>query len=117
MAKGAEASRGAATGGRGLSVCCTSTELVEIIMNTTACTVPMILAIDFGGRIYVLEDEQGKIIGAGTRKACEVLLSLITNKLAIPVQKAEPRTPSQTQTDDPSTLSLQPAAVSIRRRG
>jgi hypothetical protein len=86
-------------------------------METTACTVPMILAIDFGGRIYVLEDEQGKIIGAGTRKACEVLLSLITNKLAIPVQKAEPRTPSQTHTNDPSMLLLHPAGVSIRTRG
>jgi hypothetical protein len=77
----------------------------------------MILAIDFGGRIYVLEDEQGKIIGAGTRKSCEVLLSLITTKLAIPVQKAEPRTPSQTQTNDPSMLSLHPAGVSLRTGG
>ena len=53
----------------------------------------MIMPIDFEGRIYVLEDEQGKIIGAGTRKACAVLLTLITKKLAIPVQKPEPPTP------------------------
>jgi len=76
----------------------------------------MILAIDFGGRIYVLEDEQGKIIGAGTRQACELLLSLITTKLAAPVQKAEPHTPAQTQTSDPSLLSLHPAGVSLRTR-
>ena len=50
----------------------------------------MILPIDFEGRIYVLENEQGKIIGSGSRKTCEVLLNLITTKLAAPNQKVEP---------------------------
>jgi hypothetical protein len=86
-------------------------------MNTATCAIPMILPIDFEGRIYVLEDEQGKIIGAGTRKSCEVLLSLITNKLASPIQKDEPRTHSQKRTEDPSTRPLHPAAVLIRAQG
>lgn len=63
------------------------------IMDTITRTQPMILPIDFEGTIYVLEDEHGKIIGAGTRKACELLLSLITTKLAMPDHKAEQRGP------------------------
>ena len=50
----------------------------------------MILPIDYEGRIYVLENEQGKIIGSGTRKTCEVLLKLITTRLATPKQRVEP---------------------------
>jgi len=62
-------------------------------MDTVIRTLPMILPLDFEGRIYVLEDEQGRIIGAGTRKSCEVVLRVITAKFAVPIQKAERRDP------------------------
>lgn len=41
-------------------------------------TKPMILPLDFQGRIYVLQDEKGNTIGTGTRQVCEVLLYIIT---------------------------------------
>jgi hypothetical protein len=43
------------------------------------CTVPMIFPLDAQGKIYVLQDDKGNIIGTGKREVCEVLLHLITS--------------------------------------
>jgi hypothetical protein len=40
---------------------------------------PIILPLNADSRLYALQDEQGRIIGTGTREICEVLLSIITN--------------------------------------
>lgn len=49
-------------------------------------TKPMILPLDIEGKIYALQDEKGNTIGTGTREVCEVLLYMITTKLAAPDQ-------------------------------
>jgi hypothetical protein len=41
-------------------------------------TKPMILPLDVNGKIYALQDENGNMIGTGTREVCEVLLYIIT---------------------------------------
>jgi hypothetical protein len=40
-------------------------------------TRPMILPLDSTGRIYVLEDEKGQVVGTGSREVCEALLYII----------------------------------------
>jgi hypothetical protein len=40
-------------------------------------TRPMILPLDSTGRIYVLEDERGQVVGTGSREVCETLMYLI----------------------------------------
>jgi hypothetical protein len=40
-------------------------------------TRPMILPLDSTGRIYVLEDEKGQIVGTGSREVCETLMYII----------------------------------------
>jgi len=65
------------------------TALRKFMSEPTTWTTPMILPLDVDGRIYVLENEQGKIIGAGTRKACAILLDLILKILAAPNQKPD----------------------------
>lgn len=40
-------------------------------------TRPMILPLDSTGRIYVLEDEKGQVVGTGSREVCETLLYII----------------------------------------
>jgi hypothetical protein len=42
----------------------------------------MILPLDSTGRIYVLEDEKGQIIGTGSREACAALMDLIANAIS-----------------------------------
>ena len=37
----------------------------------------MILPLDSTGRIYVLEDEKGQIVGTGSREVCETMMYLI----------------------------------------
>lgn len=41
-------------------------------------TRPMILPLESSGRIYVLEDEKGQVIGTGSREVCETLMYLIS---------------------------------------
>lgn len=38
----------------------------------------MILPLDADGKIYAIQDEEGNIIGTGTREVCEILLYVIT---------------------------------------
>jgi hypothetical protein len=40
-------------------------------------TRPMILPLDSTGRIYVLEDEKGQVVGTGSREVCETLMYII----------------------------------------
>ena len=45
-------------------------------------TMPMILPMDGSGRIYVLQDKDGKVIGTGSREVCETLMYLMDAGLA-----------------------------------
>jgi hypothetical protein len=38
---------------------------------------PIILPLDWTGRIYVLEDEKGQVIGTGSREVCETLMYMM----------------------------------------
>lgn len=40
-------------------------------------TRPIILPLESTGRIYVLEDEKGQVVGTGSREVCETLMYLI----------------------------------------
>ena len=40
-------------------------------------TMPMILPLDGSGRIYVLQDKNGKEVGTGSREVCETLMYLM----------------------------------------
>ena len=40
-------------------------------------TMPMILPLDGSGRVYVLQDKNGQVVGSGSREVCEKLMSLI----------------------------------------
>ena len=43
---------------------------------------PMMFPLDSHGKIYVLQDEQGKTIGTGSRQVCCDLLHIITKPIA-----------------------------------
>lgn len=43
---------------------------------------PIILPLDWTGRIYVLEDEKGQVIGTGSREVCETLMYMMRDSLA-----------------------------------
>lgn len=45
-------------------------------------TVPMILPLDGTGRVYVLQDKDGRVVGSGSREVCERLLRLIAAGLS-----------------------------------
>ena len=38
---------------------------------------PIILPLDWTGRIYVLEDEKGQVVGTGSREVCETLMCIM----------------------------------------
>ena len=38
---------------------------------------PIILPLDSTGRIYVLEDEKGQVVGTGSREVCETLMYMM----------------------------------------
>jgi hypothetical protein len=40
-------------------------------------TMPMILPMDSTGRVYVLQDKNGQVVGTGSREVCETLMCLI----------------------------------------
>ena len=46
-------------------------------------TRPMILPLDSTGRIYVLEDEKGQVVGTGSREVCETLMYIIDAGLSV----------------------------------
>lgn len=43
---------------------------------------PIILPLDWTGRIYVLEDEKGQVVGTGSREVCETLMYMMRAGLA-----------------------------------
>ena len=45
-------------------------------------TVPMILPLDGTGRVYVLQDKNGQVVGSGSREVCERLMRLIAAGLS-----------------------------------
>lgn len=53
-------------------------------------TRPMILPLDSTGRIYVLEDEKGQVVGTGSREVCETLMYLIDAGLSPAPEKIQP---------------------------
>lgn len=54
-------------------------------------TVPMIFPLDGTGRVYVLQDKNGQVVGSGSREVCERLLSLIRLGLS-PATESSPAT-------------------------
>ena len=40
-------------------------------------TIPMILPLDGTGRVYVLQDKNGQVVGTGSREVCERLMYLM----------------------------------------
>jgi hypothetical protein len=45
-------------------------------------TTPMILPLESSGRIYVLQDDKGQVVGTGSREVCETLMYIIGSGLA-----------------------------------
>ena len=52
-------------------------------------TRPMILPLESTGRIYVLQDEKGQVVGTGSREVCETLMYLIGSGLAPVADQAQ----------------------------
>ena len=53
-------------------------------------TKPMILPLESTGRIYVLQDEKGQVVGTGSREVCETLMYLIGTGLSSATDKTQP---------------------------
>ena len=53
-------------------------------------TRPMILPLESTGRIYVLEDEKGQVVGTGSREVCETLMYIIGAGLSPAVDQSQP---------------------------
>ena len=53
-------------------------------------TRPMILPLESTGRIYVLEDEKGQVVGTGSREVCETLMYIIGAGLSPAVDQQQP---------------------------
>ena len=52
-------------------------------------TMPMILPLDGTGRVYVLQDKNGQVVGTGSREVCETLMYLMDAGLT-PVSEDKP---------------------------
>jgi hypothetical protein len=55
---------------------------------------PIILPLDSTGRIYVLEDEQGHVVGTGSREVCETLMYMMRAGLSPASENAQVNTRS-----------------------
>lgn len=53
-------------------------------------TRPMILPLDSTGRIYVLQDDKGQVVGTGSREVCETLMYIIGSGLASVPENTQP---------------------------
>lgn len=53
-------------------------------------TRPMILPLESTGRIYVLEDEKGQVVGTGSREVCETLMYIIGAGLSPAIDQPQP---------------------------
>jgi hypothetical protein len=50
----------------------------------------MILPLESTGRIYVLEDEKGQVVGTGSREVCETLMYIIGAGLSPVMDQQQP---------------------------
>ena len=55
---------------------------------------PISLPLDCTGRIYVLEDEKGQVIGTGSREVCETLMYMMRAGLSPASENAATNTRS-----------------------
>ena len=46
----------------------------------TVYSEPIILPMNADGVVYALQDEQGRIVGTGTREICDALLTMLKNE-------------------------------------
>ena len=53
-------------------------------------TRPMILPLESTGRIYVLQDEKGQVVGTGSREVCETLMYIIGAGLSSATDPTQP---------------------------
>lgn len=53
-------------------------------------TEPIILPLSIDGTIYALQDEEGRIIGTGTREVCEVLVHIMHSQATISAERKPP---------------------------
>ena len=53
-------------------------------------TRPMILPLESTGRIYVLQDEKGQVVGTGSREVCETLMYIIGSGLSPVLDNTQP---------------------------
>ena len=53
-------------------------------------TRPMILPLESTGRIYVLQDEKGQVVGTGSREVCETLMYIIGSGLSSATDSTQP---------------------------
>ena len=53
-------------------------------------TRPMILPLESSGRIYVLQDEKGQVVGTGSREVCETLMYIIGAGLSPVADQPQP---------------------------
>ena len=49
---------------------------------------PIILPLDIDGTIFALQDVNGRIIGAGSRDACELLVHVLNHSVKIPISES-----------------------------
>jgi hypothetical protein len=52
-------------------------------------TRPMIFPLESTGRIYVLQDEKGQVVGTGSREVCETLMYIIGAGLSPATDQAQ----------------------------
>ena len=52
-------------------------------------TRPMILPLESSGRIYVVQDEKGQVVGTGSREVCETLMYIIGSGLSPATEKTQ----------------------------
>jgi len=50
---------------------------------------PIILPLDWTGRIYVLEDEKGQVVGTGSREVCETLMCIMGSGLSPAIENGQ----------------------------
>jgi hypothetical protein len=53
-------------------------------------TRPMIFPFESTGRIYVLQDDKGRVVGTGSREVCETLMHIIGAGLSPVMDKTQP---------------------------
>ena len=63
---------------------------------------PIILPLDWTGRIYVLEDEKGQVIGTGSREVCETLMYMMRAGLS----SANENSPSNSRSNVRAAITI-----------